>query len=138
MLIGANSYPAGDDIRLVQALHKTIGLSCELVYAWSEHEWLRTIDNAVLLISGRFHHTIAAAFLRTPFLVMGSNTKKIDGLSEILRIPTYVSSEEDNLSEVLFESAIELTKDPMKGILDNGVREEMLDLSLQNFSRLSH
>ena len=69
---------------------------------------------------------------------MGSNTKKIDGLSEILRIPTYVSSEEDNLSEVLFESAIELTKDPMKGILDNGVREEMLDLSLQNFSRLSH
>ena len=39
---------------------------------------------ARLLVSGRFHHSIAAAALGTPFVVFNSNTPKIDGLMALL------------------------------------------------------
>ncbi len=133
LLLGSNAYPAGDDARLAAALHEIIGKTCELVYAQSEQEWLSRIDNAALLVSGRFHHTIAAAFLRTPFLVTESNTRKIEGLLDMLKIPSYISTEQENLSDVLLESAVRLMDDPAQGILMEDIRKNLLDLSTSNF-----
>ncbi len=132
LLIGANAYPAGDDMRLVQALHRHVGTFCELVYAWSEQEWLSTIDHAALVISGRFHHTIAAAFLNTPFIVMESNTKKIEGLLTMLDIDTFVATDQARLSEVLYDNAMQLLKDPARGLLDKDIRERLLGLAISN------
>lgn len=80
VLVGANSYLAADDVLFVNEFHKQLRGRYTLVAAHSESEWLGTIAGASLLISGRFHHTIAAACVGTPLVVASSNTSKIEGL----------------------------------------------------------
>lgn len=46
--------------------------------------WLSCIEGAGLLVSGRFHHSIAAACLGTKFVSLNSNTPKVTGLMETL------------------------------------------------------
>lgn len=84
ILVGANAYPAADDASFVKALLPRLSGDCELVHARTETAWLQTIAEARLLISGRFHHSIAAATLGTPLLIGESNTGKLDGLVEVL------------------------------------------------------
>lgn len=86
VLIGANAWLAEDDIRFTRALHPCLRGRYQLIAATNEQQWLTTIQRASLLISGHFHHTIAAACLQTPFLVSASNTDKIAGLLEQLHI----------------------------------------------------
>ncbi len=85
VLIGAETFMAADDIRFVESLAGFLPQSeWELTMATSESEWLRYIAAARLLVSGRFHHSLAAAWLETPFLLFGSNTPKIPGLMRML------------------------------------------------------
>ncbi len=84
VLLGARGFPAADDARFAAALYATAARKPEMILARSEYEWLSHIGNACLLISGRFHHSIAATCMRTPFVVMGSNTPKITGLMQVL------------------------------------------------------
>ena len=49
--------------------------------------WLSHIKHADLLLSGRFHYTIAAACLGTPAVTFQSNTAKNDSLFEDLGLP---------------------------------------------------
>ncbi|ROO29632.1 polysaccharide pyruvyl transferase family protein [Salinisphaera orenii] len=51
-----------------------------VVDAASLDEWLGLIADSRLLVSGRFHHSIAAACVGTPWIALDSNTPKIDGL----------------------------------------------------------
>lgn len=79
-LYGANGVPASDDHELGNALVARTGDALSVRYAPTDHEWLDAIGGASLLVSGRFHHSLAAAVLGTPFLVGASNTAKIAGL----------------------------------------------------------
>lgn len=137
LLVGASANIAGDDARFVQALKDILGVSCEFVFARSEQEWLSTIENAQLLISGRFHHSIAAAFLHTPFIVMSSNTSKIKGMMKMLDIETFVSVEESDLAAYLADRALTLLQKPEAGLLDDEIRESMLALAQKNFEMIS-
>ena len=56
----------------------------ELVDATSIDEWLDTINNATLLVSGRFHHSIAAFCLNTPFIALNSNTHKVHAICSMM------------------------------------------------------
>ncbi len=47
-------------------------------------EFLTQLESASFLISGRFHYTITAFALRTPFLMLSANTPKNVALSEML------------------------------------------------------
>ncbi len=80
VLVGAKASLAADDVHLLGLLQQRLRGRYTLVAATTEADWLHTIARANLLISGRFHHSIAAACLGTPFLVTASNTQKIDGL----------------------------------------------------------
>lgn len=84
VLIGAVANLAADDARFVTSLSKRCPAGWDLVAAKSLHEWLRCIGEAQLLISGRFHHTIAAVCLGTPFITFESNTPKVSGVFELL------------------------------------------------------
>lgn len=86
LLVGANAYLAADDVLYAAELHQRLKGRYTLIDAQSEAEWLGTIAEAALLVSGRFHHTIAAASLGTPVLVAASNTAKIEGLLERLQL----------------------------------------------------
>ena len=134
VLIGAGAFPAPDDFRFVEALQRSSAGSFELVNATSEAEWLRAIAEADLLFSGRFHHSIAAAFLATPFVVTESNTPKVAGLLEMLGVDCGVSKADPDLANTLIERAEQYVANPGDALIDEGTRQRLMSLSLKNFA----
>lgn len=134
VLIGANGYPDAGDIHFVEALNQYSEGRFELVNATSELEWLATIASAALLVSGRFHHSIAAAFVDTPFIVMESNTPKIEGMLAMLESNAFLSAAQPNLDEALYERAQALIANPEDALVRETVKQRLLDLALENFS----
>ncbi len=133
VLVGANAYLAGDDIAFVNALHRRLKGRYRLVAAASEGEWLQCIGSATLLISGRFHHTIAAAWLGTPFLVSASNTSKIAGLLERLGIGeevVWISPSRPDEARGRLDS---LLSHPVTALVPPEARERLLRMATRNF-----
>jgi polysaccharide pyruvyl transferase WcaK-like protein len=84
VLIGARAFPARDDKVFVDFLTTYCKAPWELVDATSMDQWLDTIHNATLLVSGRFHHSIAAFCLNTPFISLNSNTHKVHAICSMM------------------------------------------------------
>nr|WP_092074743.1 polysaccharide pyruvyl transferase family protein [Dendrosporobacter quercicolus]NSL49864.1 polysaccharide pyruvyl transferase family protein [Dendrosporobacter quercicolus DSM 1736]SDN11764.1 Polysaccharide pyruvyl transferase family protein WcaK [Dendrosporobacter quercicolus] len=59
----------------------------QLINATSFTEWLSVIKHSQLLVSGRFHYTIAALCFGTRAIYFRSNTPKIDSIAEDLNLP---------------------------------------------------
>jgi polysaccharide pyruvyl transferase WcaK-like protein len=137
VLIGADAYIAEDDARFASILQQTAGGCFRLVNATSELEWLRTIADAALLVSGRFHHSIAAAFLDTPFIVMESNTPKIAGLLERLESKSFLSVMQPRLGEALEERARQMLASPHDYLITGEVKERLELLAERNFGTRS-
>jgi polysaccharide pyruvyl transferase WcaK-like protein len=49
-------------------------------------KWLETIANARLIITGRYHHVVAALYFGTPVIAMASHTPKIEGTFKLVGI----------------------------------------------------
>lgn len=47
-------------------------------------EWIRTISRAGLLVTGRYHHVVAALAMGTPTIAFTSNTDKIESTFQLL------------------------------------------------------
>ena len=71
------SAPCLDDLEHFKKLKK---YGINLVEAENVDEYLSVIDNAEFLISGRFHHSIAAFMLDTPFISFKTNTRKMEAI----------------------------------------------------------
>ncbi len=80
VLIGAAAFPAKDDKKFVAFLEENCRAPWKLIEAGSMEEWLDTINQATFLVSGRFHHSIAAFCLNTPFIALNSNTHKVHSI----------------------------------------------------------
>jgi len=133
LLVGANAYPAADDWAFMRLLRKYIGKEVELINATSEMEWLDTIHAATLLVSGRFHHSIAAACLETPFMVTESNTPKIAGIMKMMRLDTQISLRDVMVHETLLKHVKRLLDTPSLGIVAASLRAALCELGLNNF-----
>ncbi|WP_428623451.1 tetratricopeptide repeat protein [Sedimenticola sp.] len=132
-LIGAKANLAPDDVVCAELLKKQSGNAFQLYLATSELDWLRTIADSILLISGRFHHSIAAAALDTPFLLLESNTPKVDGLMEALSINTRVFASDPDLADTLISRAVDLIESPEQYLLTHETKQKLVDLAEQNF-----
>jgi polysaccharide pyruvyl transferase WcaK-like protein len=136
VLVGANAYLAPDDMRFVNALHPYIQGRYNLVDAQSEAEWLDALAGAKALISGRFHHTIAAACVGTPVLVAASNTEKMSGLLGRLRLdpelvwiaPSDVAGAERKFRNIL--------QSPDIARISDSTLSELHELAARNFDGL--
>jgi polysaccharide pyruvyl transferase WcaK-like protein len=133
VLVGADAYLAADDFVFVDALRAASGERFELLHTTSPLQWLAAIADAALLVSGRFHHTIAAAFVDTPFIVMESNTPKIAGIMQMLQSQSFVSVREPNLADVLFERSQRYIADAADGGVHEDVKAQLRELARQNF-----
>jgi polysaccharide pyruvyl transferase WcaK-like protein len=133
VLVGARAYLAADDVAFVEALRSRCGAALEVVTAVSELDWLRAIAESAVLVSGRFHHTIAAACLDTPFIVLESNTPKIQGLLEMLRCEAFVSVHERTLAAVLDARTRDALADPQAVRISEDVKAELRALARRNF-----
>lgn len=78
-LTGAAGHVAQDDAPLIEAAATSVP-NLEHRVASSFEQWAGTIKNAACLVSGRFHHSIAAAFLDTPVIAFKAATPKVDAL----------------------------------------------------------
>ncbi len=136
VLVGARASLAADDVHLLGLLQQRLRGRYTLVAATTEADWLHTIARANLLISGRFHHSIAAACLGTPFLVTASNTQKIDGLLKRLGLPTDTAwLPLDDIPKAC-ERIEALLRNPQPGPVSDERLHDLRELALRNFDRL--
>ncbi len=135
-LFGASAYVAADELRFGRLLVQACENKLEIVHARSEYEWLQTIAGSAALISGRFHHTIAAAFTRTPFLVTPSNSKKIQGLTEALGLPDNYVANQHEFEVALLERLPELVRQPESSLLTAERRSHLMELATRNAGQL--
>jgi tetratricopeptide (TPR) repeat protein len=105
LLMGASMLPAIEDVEFARLLAARVPRGLEVVDADSLDTWLGTIARAAVLVSGRFHYTIAAATLGTPYVLLESNTPKNVGLAAVLESPAPVSLDSLRLSDELAERA---------------------------------
>jgi polysaccharide pyruvyl transferase WcaK-like protein len=135
-LAGANAWPAQDDAQLLAALQPRLRGRYRLVAATSEAEWLGTIAGAALLVSGRFHHSIAAACLGTPLLIAGSNTRKNDGLIDRLglsRDAVWMDAAQPDMASARLAA---LLRDPSPGKVGEERLAQLRELAGRNFDQL--
>lgn len=137
VLVGANAYLAHDDVQLLAALQQRLRGRYRLAVASSEAQWLDTLSDAALLISGRFHYSIAAACVGTPFLVTASNTPKIDGMLQRLGL----SPEQVWISPRDFQAAAArveaILRDPQLGVASAEALESVREMTQRNFLGLT-
>ena len=81
-LTGAKTNNAKEDFIFYKKI-KNLHPETELLEANSFLEWIDAIKNANYLLSGRFHHTIAAITTGTPFSTLSSNTPKVEAILEL-------------------------------------------------------
>lgn len=102
VLTGAAANPATDEGGFISMLSQQCPTGWKLVNAKSLDEWFNCIGEAQLLISGRFHHTIAATCLGTPFICFESNTPKISGILELFGQEPPLSTNDPEILEKVF------------------------------------
>lgn len=103
VLTGAKSFPARDDALFVEALKKAASEGWTHLDAPSIEAWFTAIGSAALLLSGRFHYTIAACMLDTPAVILDSNTPKNAALAEMAHLPLPQGYAAENLEALLHE-----------------------------------
>jgi tetratricopeptide (TPR) repeat protein/polysaccharide pyruvyl transferase WcaK-like protein len=136
LLIGASAFLAAEDVVFVQWMQRKAAGQFELCVADTEQAWLECIANAALLVSGRFHHSIAAAFLETPFIVTASDTPKVAGLLELLEMPAAMLQTDQDFLENLTLMADKRLAQPGQFILSAQLRQALSALAENNFAAL--
>jgi polysaccharide pyruvyl transferase WcaK-like protein len=132
-LTGARSSPAAEDETVFRQMREVLP-RLERVEAAGIDEWVATIAHADCLISGRFHHTVAALAVGTPVVATDSNTPKLEGISISLDARPPIRAEGGDLEPAAFE-ALKVALDGKRGI-DGERRERMLRLAAANFEGL--
>jgi polysaccharide pyruvyl transferase WcaK-like protein len=118
VVIGAQQDGAADDERLVKFLEPHAGIY-ELVRAETIDQWLDEINNAALVVSGRFHYSIAAGSLGTPFIALNSNTPKVQALADFIPSEKEVLAYTDpDLLEKLFDQSEKCLSEERIDVLD--------------------
>jgi polysaccharide pyruvyl transferase WcaK-like protein len=102
--MGANAYPSQDDRDLIAFIEPRLKHKWEVINAESLEQWLSVIESSTVLVSGRFHHSLAAYCLGTPFIALNSNTPKIEGLMQRLKLNEVINYNNPDLTKILLAS----------------------------------
>lgn len=133
VLSGAQANPAADDTRFLAALRGADAGDWAYVEATSLKHWLSTIGSAALLVSGRFHHTLAAFAMRTPFVMLNSNTPKMPSLAQMLGAPEPILYRDPDLAGLLAQRAeLALSEDYARAVFRDDRTQSLLDLAGKN------
>ena len=131
-LYGAAEYPAKDDREFIAFIEPRLKTSWTVIEAKSLDEWLGHIERASLLVSGRFHHTIAAACLGTNFVILNSNTPKVEGMAKVLECGEVLNYRDPDIVEKLLAK----TGEAEKGLLKQCDLKTLCSMSANNFNGL--
>lgn len=101
-----------------------------LAEAESVEQWLSIISSSALMITGRFHHLIAAIALSSPIVSMPGNTPKCEAVCDLVGLPSPI----DAMSPLLEERVRQALQHPPAPPLETALRAR--ELAERNFSRL--
>ena len=132
-LLGAKSSLAQEDIRLKEILKENLSTQkIKFVEAQTMSAWIHEFQTASFLFSARFHHTIAALSVGTPFNFLQSNTPKISSVLDTLGDETKVTE----LNEVGMSGLKAAIHEALDKMLTNKSEDrvrKMLTLAAKNF-----
>lgn len=134
-LTGARSNEANDD-RIFLEIFKNYSGNFEHKHIENFDEWLISINNAKALISGRFHHTIAASFLDTPTIIFSAATPKNHALCKMMELSPPLDINNEDI-QGLFSKELNLILDKKHKLLSDKKKKYLKKLSLNNFSFLN-
>ena len=101
-LMSNTNSPAGDDLECLKIIKETRfrqklqNIKIDIRWADDVDEWLTYIKKSELLISGRFHHSIAANVFNVPCICFDSNTPKTTVIRDIHNHTDIISLSERN------------------------------------------
>jgi polysaccharide pyruvyl transferase WcaK-like protein len=134
VLVGAADFPSKDDQTFVNVLKTHCKAPWELITATSMEEWLDTINHGTFLLSGRFHHSIAAFCLNTPFIALNSNTHKVHAICAMLEQAEPLLFSDPQLFDHLMLRTNAILSNPN---IDNEMKiDEICELAQRNFDGL--
>jgi polysaccharide pyruvyl transferase WcaK-like protein len=133
VVTGAQADPAADDSRFIAALRAHDARDWSYVEAKSLEEWLSIIGTAALLVSGRFHHTLAAFAMGTPFVMLNSNTPKMNALATMLGAPDPIRySDPDLENELSARAQHALSSEFARTVFRDGRAASLRELARKN------
>ena len=135
-LLGAHFSPAQEDLMLQKRLKENPDLSSlRIAQAQSMEQWVDEFKTASFLFSARFHHSIAALSIGTPFRYLSSNTPKIPAALETIdeNYNDFCIDENDGMALI---DAAEKTLSKPTSISSEARVKRMLSLANVNFVNL--
>lgn len=135
LLYGAKDAPAQETEAFVIEMKAQFKNKLTYCSATSLEQWFEELASASALISGRFHYTIAAAFLNTPFVLLDSNTPKNRAIADIFGIDSLLSFSEEKFSDAVRHKLAEVRGTQP---LDNDAKAKILERIEANFNFLKN
>jgi polysaccharide pyruvyl transferase WcaK-like protein len=133
-ITGAKTNLAQEDKKQFELMRQRLP-ELQLAEATSAREWLELLGDGSVLISGRFHHTIAAACLLTPIVCLPSNTMKIEGICSMLGLNAPLPRGAGSCSNAVTRD-ITQALDGDAPIISSDAWTEILALAERNFDDL--
>ena len=133
-LTGAKGFPANEDPPTFQAMQEAAP-DLRQVNAAGMRDWLAAIAGARILVSGRFHHSLAAIMLGTPVITFPSNTPKISAICAMLGLETPIPYNDPDFAAKL-TGALDRVNQGAMPTIDKAARQKLLSLAEQNFAAL--
>ena len=131
---GAKNHPAAEEKKLFEAVRPHLP-EIQLVDAGSAREWLEIIGSGSVMVSARFHHSIAAASQLTPVVCLPSNTPKIEGACTMLGITPPLPLTDDSCAEPVTD-AVTAALDNAAPLVTDETWQTILALGAKNFEGL--
>ncbi|NOT24475.1 MAG: polysaccharide pyruvyl transferase family protein [Acidobacteria bacterium] len=133
-LTGARSQPAREDTAIYGFMKADIP-DLECFDAATMNDWLDAIASAQCLVSGRFHHTLAAAMLGTPAAAFPSNTPKLQAACEMLGLNAPLTFDDPETDARLVQF-VESARSGHARVITDATRQQVLVLAEANFTGL--
>lgn len=133
-LVGGKANLAMEDPDVFKQFERT-GLNLKLKEAETFEQWCRTIASAELVVSGRFHYTVAAMSMAVPCISFPSNTPKVEGIYRMFSLDGYLEWGDENFTDK-FTMLLERAKSG-ELILTDKQRLEMIEKAENNYTRLA-
>ncbi|MCR6654580.1 MAG: polysaccharide pyruvyl transferase family protein [Opitutus sp.] len=133
-LAGAKGQPDKGDRRCYEAFLARVP-TMQWHEARSMESWVEAIRTSACLVSGRFHHSIAAMALGTPFVVFPSNTSKVEGICELVGMPPPIPYADPQFAEKI-EDAVRRALSGDLPATTPEMRAHMVEWGARNFEGL--
>lgn len=120
------------DMDVYKEISEKSAFPIRLISVKTTQEWLNIIESSCFLISGRFHHSIAAFMLDTPFAAFPTDTHKLESALEMMGCSDLLLNADID-KETLVKKIEKICERGSGGLFDKSKRRELLELAQKNF-----